>query len=253
MVVANWKMHPNTPREAERLFLDTRREALRRKRVETAIAAPFVYLEVLRRLITARVRLAAQDVFWEKEGIHTGEISPAMLVNSGVSHVIIGHSERRALGETDDMVSRKTTAAVREGLTAIVCIGESERDNTGRYLNVIETQLRTACSGVPKTALTQLVIAYEPIWAISRGDGKGQTATSDDVYEMTIFIRKILTSIYNRPSAERVRVLYGGSVNEENASALVQEGRVDGFLVGGVSLKPHAFAGILTAVNEAVK
>lgn len=250
IVVANWKMHPSMPREAERLFLDIRREAVRRKRVETVIAAPFVYLGALRRLITAPVRLAAQDVFWEKEGTYTGEISPAMLVNSGVSHVIIGHSERRALGETDDMVSRKVAAAVKEGLVAIVCIGESERDASGRYLNVIETELKAACASVPKKALPLLMIAYEPLWAISRGDGKGQTATSDDMHEMVIFIRKMLTGLYTRTIAERVRVLYGGSVNEENASVLLKEGRIDGFLVGGVSLKPRAFASILTAANE---
>lgn len=251
MVVANWKMNPSTLEDARKLFLDIKKETARRKRVETVIAVPFVYLTELYALVTgSRIMLGAQNVFWEKEGVYTGEISPAMLISIGASHVIVGHSERRALGETDDMVSRKVSAAIKAGLTVIVCVGESERDATGRYLNGIEAELKAACAGVPKTALSRLIIAYEPLWAISRGDGKGQTATSDDAHEMVIFIRKTLTGLYTRTIAERVRVLYGGSVNEENASILLKEGRVDGFLVGGVSLKPRAFASILTAANE---
>ena len=250
-VIANWKMNPATLAEAKALFLGIKKEASRRSRVETAIAAPFVYLPELQKLIAgSRMRLAAQDVFWEKEGTYTGEVSVAQLASVGVSHVIVGHSERRALGENDEQVAQKVAAVQKGGLTVVLCIGESERDTTGRYLNVIETQLRSALANVPKTALGNLRSAYEPVWAISHGDGKGHTATAGDVHEMTIFIRKVLTSLYTRPSAERVRILYGGSVNEGNASVLIEEGNVDGFLVGGVSLKPRAFAAILTAANE---
>jgi triosephosphate isomerase len=254
IVVANWKMNPETQKEATILFLEIKKEASRRKRVKTVIAAPSVYLAALSTLMTgARPALGAQDVCGEKDGTHTGEISASMLASVGVSHVIVGHSERRALGETDDMVSRKVSAAITEGLMVILCIGEFKRDTTGQYLNVVEAQLRAACAHLPRVSLKLLMIAYEPVWAISSGDGKGQTATPDDVHSMTIFIRRILTSMYTRPSAERVPILYGGSVNEENASVLIEEGMVDGFLVGGVSLKPHAFASILSAANAQPK
>lgn len=254
IVIANWKMNPGTLAEAESLFLDIKKEAARRTKVQTVIAAPYVYLPELHKLVDkSRMRIGAQNVFWKKDGTYTGEVSVSMLVSVGVSHVIVGHSERRALpekmGETDEQVAKKVAAVIKGGLSAVLCIGESERDSTGRYLSVIETQLRTALSGMPQAALKQLAIAYEPIWAISTGDGKGKTATPGDVHEMTIFIRKILTSLYTRPPAERVRILYGGSVGGENAAELMQEGMVDGFLVGGASLKPRAFAAILTAAN----
>lgn len=251
LVVANWKMHPGTCTDAKRLFLEIKRQAARRVRVETVVAAPSIYISELAKLAArSPIRLGAQNVFWEKEGAYTGEVSAAQLASVGVTHVIVGHSERRALGERDEQVARKVVAALKGKLVVVLCVGESERDATGGYLSVVESQLRIALAGVPKTALRQLSIAYEPVWAISAGDGRGKTATPGDVQEMTIFIRKILTSLYTRPSAERVPVLYGGSVNEDNAAGLMEESMIDGFLVGGASLKPHAFAAILTAANE---
>lgn len=251
LIVGNWKMNPLTVGKAKELFIDIRKESSRRTNVETVIAAPGVYLAELRKLTTGvNTKLGAQDVFWEKEGTYTGEVSVPMLESLGVSHVIIGHSERRALGERDEEVAKKVMAALKGGMTTIVCVGESDRDSQGKYLSVVEDQLRSACAGVPKAALKNLVVAYEPVWAISAGNGKGKTATPADVHEMTIFIRRILTSIHERAAADRVRILYGGSVNEENAALLFQDGMVDGFLVGGVSLKPKAFAQILSIAQK---
>ncbi len=251
LIVGNWKLNPLTVGKAKELFIDIRKESSRRNNVETVIAAPFVYIAELRKLTTGvHTKLGAQDVFWEKEGTYTGEISAPMLESLGVSHVIIGHSERRALGETDEQVGKKVSAALKDKLTAIVCVGESERDAHGKYLSVVEDQIRAACADVPKAAFKNLVVAYEPVWAISAGNGKGKTATPADVHEMSIFIRRVLTSIHDRSSADRVRILYGGSVNEENAAELFSEGMVDGFLVGGVSLKPKAFAEILSTAQK---
>jgi triosephosphate isomerase len=250
LVVANWKMNPDTLSKAVRLFAEVKKQAARRARVETVIAPPFPYIASLAGKAGTAVALGAQDVFWEREGTYTGEVSVPMLASVGASHVIIGHSERRLRGETDEQIARKVAAAVKEKLTVVLCVGESDRDATGGYLSVVEEQLRAACASVPKASLKHLAIAYEPVWAISSGDGKGKTATPGDVQEMTIFIRKVLTSIYDRPSADRVRVLYGGSVNEDNAAELMDEGMADGFLVGGASLKPLAFASILSAANR---
>jgi len=251
LVIANWKLNPNTVGTAKELFLALRKEASRRHRVETVIAAPFPYLAELRKLTTGvHTKLGAQDVFWEKSGTYTGEVSVPMLASVGVSHVLIGHSERRALGETDDDVARKAAATVRGGLTAVVCVGETARDTHGQYLSVVETQVQRACADIPKPMLTRLVIAYEPVWAISGGDGKGETATPTDVHEMVIFIRRILTGRFGRSAAARVPILYGGSVSDENAAPMLTEGMVDGLLVGGASLTPRPFAAILSAANE---
>lgn len=252
LAVANWKMNPPTIGKAKELFLEIRKEARKRSRVETVIAAPYVYLAELRKLTTGSyTKLGAQDIFWKSFGTYTGEVSASMLASVGVSHVIVGHSERRALGETNEQVAQKTHAAVSGKLVAIVCVGESERDTSGAYLSVIEEQVRTALAHVTPAALKRVVIAYEPVWAISTGDGDGKTATADDVYEMTIFIRKILTGLYSRAAAERVTILYGGSVNEHNAETLVNDGMVNGFLVGGASLKPHEFTTIISALHGA--
>ncbi len=252
LAVANWKMNPPTVGKAKELFLEIRKHSSRKTNVETVIAAPFTYLAELRKLTTGKhTKLGAQDIFWESFGTYTGEISAPMLASVGVSHVIVGHSERRALGETDEVVAKKAKAAIAGKLTAVVCVGESERDTNGRYLSAVEAQLRSLCAAVTPTMLKQLVVAYEPVWAISRGDGKGSSATPEDVHEMTIFIRKVLTSIYSRPAAERVPLLYGGSVNQGNVDALLADGVVDGFLVGGASLKPEEFSVILSALHGA--
>jgi triosephosphate isomerase len=164
-----------------------------------------------------------------------------MLKDLGVTYVIIGHSERREMGETDEQVNKKLHSVLKEGLTPVVCIGEKKRDQWGRYLGQVESQIRKACAGISKAKLEQLVIAYEPIWAIGTGD----TATSADVHEMKIFIQKVLTDIFGRGPAHKVRILYGGSVNAKNAAELMQEGMADGFLVGGASLRAEEFVGVI--------
>lgn len=248
IVVFNWKMNPATVGKAKELFLDIRRAAARRANVETVVAAPFPYLAELRKLTTGkRTKLGAQDVFWERAGAHTGDVSASMLVSVGVSHVIVGHSERRARGETDEDVARKAAASIRAGIVPIVCVGEHERDPQGRYLAHVEMQVRAAASAV--RSARQLIIAYEPVWAISSGDGKGRTAQPEDVHEMVIFIRRILSDVYSRRAAEHVPILYGGSVNESNAAALISEGMVDGFLVGGASLHARTASVILSAAH----
>lgn len=247
LAVANWKLNPGSIGEAKELFLEIRKEASRRGRVETVVAPPYPYLAELRKLTTGKhTFLGAQDLFWEEKGPYTGEVAASMLTSVGVSYVIVGHSERRALGEGNEEVAKKVVAGLKAGFTTILCVGEGERDTNGRYLSFVEEQLRSALQGVPQRSLGKLVVAYEPVWAI----GSGTAATPEDVHEMTIFIRRTLTSIYSRTLADRVRILYGGSVNEENVRALIDDGMVDGFLVGGASLKPRAFGAIIGALHE---
>jgi triosephosphate isomerase len=210
-----------------------------------------VFLPELRRYTKGKVSLAAQDVHPEKSGTYTGSISMAMLKSMEVWHVILGHSERRAVGETDQEVNKKLKAVLKGKCTPIVCIGETKRDHSGSHFNVVESQLKAALEGISAPQIKKMVIAYEPVWAISKGDGRGKTATPEDAHEMKLFIQKFLTHTYNRATANAVPIVYGGSVNAQNAASFVKEGEMQGYLVGGASLKPKEFGEVINAALKA--
>jgi triosephosphate isomerase len=248
LVIGNWKMNPNTVGEAKRLFIEIRQH-VKRKPLKTyvAIAAPAPYLSELQRLSPAqRLKLVAQDTFYEKSGAHTGEVSLSMLKSVGVEGVIIGHSERRAKADTLEEVKKNLAATLAAKVTAILCIGETTRDAHGNYFTVVEEQLRSALKDVTKNQLKGLIIAYEPVWAI----GTGVHALPTDVYEMKLFITKVLSDLFGRSAAATVRIIYGGSVNAKNADELMSIGEVDGFLPGGASLLPSEFISIIKTVEE---
>lgn len=244
MVAGNWKMNPATLGQARKLFLDIRgRLKGHPRKTEILIAPPVPFISELEQLAPSkRIELGAQDVFFEKSGAYTGEVSVSMLKSVGVSHVIIGHSEMRARGESEHDINAVANAVLNAGLTAIVCVGEQIRDSHGHYFNFVEKQLLAAIAGVPKTRLTRLVIAYEPVWAI----GTGRTATPEDVEEMKLFIQKVLVDHFGRGATGKIRILYGGSVRKKNAAELLEKSMVDGFLIGGASLRPAEFAEIIT-------
>ncbi len=207
------------------------------------IAPPFTALAPVGSVLAdTNIFLGAQDVFWEEEGAFTGEVSPMMLRDAGCSHVIIGHSERRQqFGETDESVNRKTAAALKGGLSVIMCLGETlaERE-AGRTLAVVERQLAGGLSALsPEPA--NFCVAYEPVWAI----GTGRTATPDQAQEVHAFLRGKLAGLLGRDRAAAVRLLYGGSVKPENIGELMSREDIDGALVGGASLKAAAFIDIV--------
>lgn len=247
--MGNWKMNPATLGKAEKLFLDIRK-GMGRKRdesVEVVIAAPYPYIATLEQMSPSqRIGLGAQDIFYEAGGAHTGEVSATMLKSVGVSYVIVGHSERRARGENDEEVYQDVQAVLSNKLKVVLCVGEKERDSAGNYFGVVEAQLRAALAGVSEKDLKRIVIAYEPIWAI----GTGKTATPEDAEEMRLFIQKILVGHFNRSAAEKVRVLYGGSVNKTNAKELLEGTQVSGFLIGGASLKASEFVNIINTTKK---
>lgn len=245
LVVANWKMNPRTLAEAKELF----REIKKLTRYGSFIVAPpAVYLSDLARLKgTSKIGFAAQDCSPEVLGAHTGEIAVSMLRSLGASYVLIGHSERRAKGESDLILRKKVAQTLKAGVQAIICVGERERDVSGRYFTTVETQVREALKGVPAAKLAQIIIAYEPVWAISTSTSEARAATPEDAHEMVIFIRKILTDLYGRKNALKVKLLYGGSVDQKNVAALTEGAGADGFLVGGASLRPRDFMTILIA------
>lgn len=243
MIAGNWKMH-KTPTEAK-VFARKLAEELRDTAgVEVVLAPPFVALVPVQGAIEGTgMKLAAQDVFWEREGAYTGEISPPMLKDAGCSYAIVGHSERRTyFGETDETVNRKVKALLQEGLGAIVCVGERlEEREAGKTLAVVKRQVEGALRGLKAEDLSSVVIAYEPVWAI----GTGRTATPEQAQEVHSQIRGMVGEAFGRDVAQALRIIYGGSVKPENIDALMAAPDIDGALVGGASLKVESFSRIV--------
>jgi len=216
------------------------------ERVTVAVIPPFVYLAAVAKAVSSSaVAVGAQDVYFEQKGAFTGEISPAMLKDVGCTYVLCGHSERRhVLGESDELVGKKVTAAINGGLLPILCVGEllEERDG-GKTEQVVERHLRTGLAGLGVEKMAAVTIAYEPVWAI----GTGRTATPQQAQEVHQFIRGLLAKMYSKDLAGQTPILYGGSVKPENARELMAQADVDGLLVGGASLKADDFVKIVQA------
>lgn len=247
LIIGNWKMYPVTLKDAKANFAGIKKVAGVLRNVQTVICPPFVYASELQKLVTGhRCVVGAQNAWIENEGAFTGEVSPAMLVSLKLSYVIIGHSERRAIGEGDELVNKKVLAAIKTGLTTVLCVGERERDVDGNYLKLIAGQIKTALHGVTKKELSQIVIAYEPIWAI--GKHALRAASTDDALEVSILIKKTLADLYGKDGAS-VAILYGGSVDAKNAWEFLLKSQVDGLLVGRASLDPKVFGEILKSAD----
>lgn len=246
IIAGNWKMN-KTVGEALSLVRDLRSlVSMVRDRVEVVVAPPFTALHpVGKALEDSNIGLAGQNCHWEPSGAYTGEISAPMLKEAGCTYVILGHSERRQyFGETDETVNRRALSAVKYGLVPILCIGETLKEReSNQTLEVVRRQVRGALAGFAAAEVARFVIAYEPVWAI----GTGKTATSDQAQEVHAFIREQLVELYDRRTADHVRIQYGGSVKPDNAADLLSKPDVDGALVGGASLKAADFAAIVKA------
>ena len=252
IMAANWKMNKTAGEAVAFVQEFLANEAAVRgiaAGVEVVLCPPFTALHAVRRALDAagesgkRVRVGAQDVYWEKAGAFTGEVSASMLVDAGCSYAIIGHSERRRLlGETDEHARRKVAAAAAAGLVPILCVGETaeERDR-GQTSEVIVRQVRAALDGLVLEGVAGIVVAYEPVWAI----GTGRPATPADAREAAALIRSVVASMGGDAAAGKVRVQYGGSVSPKNIGEFMAEDGVDGALVGGASLDPASFAGVV--------
>ncbi len=240
---ANWKMH-KTVQESMAFVREFASLSKRLDRVEIIIAPPFTAIAAAAELArNTPIDIAGQDVYFEREGAFTGEISAAMLADAGASHVIVGHSERRRLfGETDEWVNRKSRAALSAGLTPIICIGETlqEREH-GSTLAVLDQQIRAGLDGMTADQIGGSLIAYEPVWAI----GTGKVATPAEADEAHRHIRSRLRQWFGGTAAEACRLLYGGSVKPDNIRELIGLGDVDGALVGGASLDVRSFFEII--------
>ncbi len=245
-VAGNWKLH-KTPAEAEQLINELK-PLVADAKCEIAVAPTFPGLDrAARALAGSQIALAAQNVYWEAQGAFTGEVSTAMLKDLGVSHVIVGHSERRQyFGETDETVNKRAKAVLAAGMTPIVCVGETLAEREGNQTAaVVERQVRGGLEGIPAGQAATLVIAYEPVWAI----GTGKVATTAQAQEVHAQIRALLGELYGKDVADVVRIQYGGSVKPDNAAELLAQPDIDGALVGGAALKATDFAAICNAAS----
>jgi len=241
LIAGNWKMH-KTPSQTREFFKEFLPQVEGIDNVEILICPPFVSLPAAVEAVKGSpVKIGGQNCYFEKEGPFTGEISPVMLREVGCEYVIIGHSERRHIfGESDELINKKVISALEEGLRVILCVGETLQEREGGLtFTVVETQLKLGLSGV-EDKLDRIEIAYEPVWAI----GTGVAAKPEDAQEVHRFIYQKLREL-NPQKAERVRVLYGGSVKPDNAEAILSQPDIKGVLVGGASLKPDSFARIV--------
>ena len=241
-IAGNWKMNLNRA-SAVALAEGVAKESAKIEGVDLAVCPPSCYLDAVgKALAGSKVALGAQNMYFEKDGAFTGELSAAMLLDLGCKYVILGHSERRhILGETDAVINKKTVAALAAGLIPIVCVGEllSERE-AGQTMAVIQRQFDGSLAGISADQMKTIVVAYEPVWAI----GTGKVATPQQAEEVHLGLRKLVAQRYNSGIADVVRMQYGGRVKPDNAAELLKQSNIDGALVGGAALKVDQFLGI---------
>jgi triosephosphate isomerase (TIM) len=246
LVIGNWKMNPATLEEAKEIARKTRHLATDLTHTEVVACPPFVYMSAV---ISVRdpdtLKVGAQSVSYEEGGPHTGEVGAPMLKDMGVKYVIVGHSEERARGDTDEMVSKRVCAIVSAGMQAVLCVGEKERDEGGAYLEQLKQQIRGSLANVPANKAKNIVLAYEPVWAI----GAKEAMVPDQVHEMALFVRKVFSDVFSADQALKATVIYGGSVNFRNAADIISIGQVDGLLVGRESVNMPGFTELLKAVD----
>ncbi|MBI2871374.1 MAG: triose-phosphate isomerase [Candidatus Omnitrophica bacterium] len=247
-ICGNWKMNKTT-QEACQFASEIRGMEKKFEGVEVGICPPYTALQAVHGVLDGgSILLGAQDVAWAQDGAYTGEVSPLMLKEVGCTFALVGHSERRTLlDESDELINRKLLSALQFNMTPLLCVGESldERER-GMTERVVETQLRGCLAGTDAKALSRMVIAYEPVWAI----GTGRNATPHEAQEVHAFVRRFLAGRFEAEASQDAQILYGGSVTPKNAAALLAQPDIDGALVGGASLDVRSFTDIIQAARE---
>ncbi|MDD5750551.1 MAG: triose-phosphate isomerase [Candidatus Pacebacteria bacterium] len=241
LIIANWKMNPSTLREARRMFLALK-AGVKSNKSEVVVCPPFVYLAAATEVFkSGKIRLGAQDCFWAENGPYTGEVSASMLKSIGVKYVILGHSEKRAMGENSETVGKKIKAVLKSNLTPVVCVGETaEQKQKGDAFAALEEQAETIFGGLSGQQIKNIVMAYEPVWAISTA-ANSRSCPPDEALTAILFLRKLLAKTAGPKAGQTLPVLYGGSVDESNADDYLRNEAVSGLLAGGVSLNVKKF------------
>ena len=239
-------MLPATAQEAKKLFDATKKAANTLKNVDVVVVPPSIFLrDISVSYRGKKVAFGLQDVHWEKMGAYTGSISLMQGLDAHASYALVGHSERRAAGETNDETRKKVAAALAAKVTPILCVGEKTRSSNGEHFDFIKEELQAGFKDVDASRISKVIVAYEPIWAI----GKETTMSPREMHEMTIFIHKVIAGMHGN-GALSIKILYGGAVTEANAVPMVTEGNVYGLLVGHVSTEAKRFGELLAAVNK---
>ncbi len=248
LIIGNWKMNPSTLAEARKIAKRVRRLTPDLIKTEAVICPPFLYIAgCTPKKPVKNFHIGAQNVSAEDGGgPFTGEVSAPMLCDLDVEYVIVGHSEQRKRGDTDAVVSKKMKIVLDSGMIAVVCVGEAARDSGGLYLEDLKNQIKNSFADIPKKYAGDIVIAYEPIWAI----GAQEAMLTDQIYETSLFIKKVFSDVYGVQNGLRVKVLYGGSVTFRNAMDIVTVGKIDGLLVGRESVNASGFIELLKAVDS---
>jgi triosephosphate isomerase len=248
LIVGNWKMNPGTLAEAKKIARKVRRATPELKATETVICPPFPFIAACgARRSVRNFHLGAQSASHEETGPYTGEVGATMLRDIGAEYVIVGHSEERKGGDTDERVSQKMKAVLEAKLIPIVCVGEETRDENGDYLDTLKKQIKNTFAGIPAKSVGRIILAYEPIWAVGAKDAM----PPQKIREASIFVKKIFADLFGSDAGHKVRVLYGGSVNYRNAPDIMTVGSVDGLLVGRESVNTPGFIALLKAVDSA--
>lgn len=246
IIVGNWKMNPVSPEEVKKIVSGIKKVAYSPRKVDVVLCPPFMFFEMVSKLLkNTKVLFGSQDISGEEKGSFTGQISASMILSLGGKYSIVGHSERRKEGEDDVLVNKKIMRAIQAGITPIVCIGELVRDDHGEYLSFLEKQIKAVFSGITKEFVSKVVIAYEPVWAI----GKTEAMSPHDIYETSLYVRKVLSQMYGMETSKILSILYGGSVTSDSAVTILNEGNVDGLLIGRQSLVPEDFSKIISYAN----
>lgn len=248
LIAANWKMN-KTADESISFIREFKKIIKDEKNADIVICPPFTALSAASgELRKSSIKLGGQNMHYESSGAFTGEISPLMLKEIGCQYIILGHSDRRGMGENDSLINKKVISALKHGLTPILCVGEThEQRMKDETQDVLENQLIKCLQGVEE--IQKVIIAYEPIWAISRGNPNQKAATKADAEDAHLFIRKLLEGVYDEKSAKETRIIYGGSMKPENAKELLAMPNIDGGLVGNASLDAKSFAEIVKAAK----
>lgn len=246
LIIGNWKMNPATLDEAKQIIRKTRAVASKLEHTQVVACPPYVFIPAaISKRDADTLEVGAQTVSFEEGGPHTGDVSASMLSNLGVRYVIVGHSEERAAGDTDEMVAKRVKAIVEAGMKAVLCVGEKVHDEGGAYLNTLADQIKSSLAGVPAHLAKNIILAYEPVWAI----GAKEAMQSQQIHETSLFVRKTFSDVFSQNQAMKALVLYGGSVNFRNAHEIMTVGKVDGLLVGRESVNVPGFVELLKAVD----
>lgn len=243
LIVGNWKAYVTSLKEAKTLFRSIEKKLPRDVKAEVIVCPPHTFLETLRASYRGkRISFGAQDAFFES-GAHTGEVTMGMVKDIGAKCIILGHAERRAKGDTDDVVAQKVGAALDLGVSPIICVGEKVRDREGHYLDDLKQSIEASLALVDASSLKKIVLAYEPVWAI----GAALPPDARTIRETIIFIRKVLAERFDRTQALKTKILYGGAVNAESARELIEGSNANGFLLGRASVDADTFLAIVRA------